>query len=127
VKSERGSQTVAAASLRFGPVDHRQYPHAIGAEIRRRAANHPFVGPLFRKGLSHFKDEILGNNPVAFPGARQPLLLLLGTFYARPGEGHGRRRRAGGKLGRNWTTRRVGAFETATPSELFRRPDHLTR
>ncbi|HEV3145833.1 MAG TPA: radical SAM/SPASM domain-containing protein, partial [Gemmataceae bacterium] len=37
--------------------------------IVERARNHPYVGRIFREGLSAIRDEILARDPNAFPGA----------------------------------------------------------
>jgi radical SAM protein with 4Fe4S-binding SPASM domain len=39
------------------------------AAIIRRARAHPYVGKLFREGLTAIRDEILDNDPNALPGA----------------------------------------------------------
>jgi hypothetical protein len=39
------------------------------ARIVRRARRHPYVGKVFRKGLSAIRDEILARDPTALPGA----------------------------------------------------------
>jgi hypothetical protein len=39
------------------------------ADIVRRARKHPYVGKVFRKGLTAIRDEILARNPEALPGA----------------------------------------------------------
>ncbi len=39
------------------------------ADIVRRARRHPYVGKIFRKGLSAIRDEILARDPDALPGA----------------------------------------------------------
>jgi len=39
------------------------------AAIVRRARKHPYVGKVFRQGLSAIRDEILARDPAAFPGA----------------------------------------------------------
>ncbi|MFL5342800.1 MAG: radical SAM/SPASM domain-containing protein [Gemmataceae bacterium] len=39
------------------------------AEIIEHARNHPYVGKLFREGLSAIRDEILARDPNALPGA----------------------------------------------------------
>ncbi|HMF18233.1 MAG TPA: radical SAM protein [Gemmataceae bacterium] len=39
------------------------------AAIVRRARKHPYVGKIFRKGLSAIRDEILARDPDALPGA----------------------------------------------------------
>jgi hypothetical protein len=37
-------------------------------QIIRRARKHPYVGKVFREGLSAIRDEILARNPQALPG-----------------------------------------------------------
>jgi hypothetical protein len=37
--------------------------------IIRRARKHPYVGKVFRKGLTAIRDEILARDPNALPGA----------------------------------------------------------
>jgi organic radical activating enzyme len=39
------------------------------AQIVRRARKHPYVGKIFRKGLTAIRDEILARDPGALPGA----------------------------------------------------------
>jgi organic radical activating enzyme len=39
------------------------------AQIVERARSHPYVGMLFREGLTAIRDEILARDPNAFPGA----------------------------------------------------------
>lgn len=39
------------------------------AQIVRRARRHPYVGKVFREGLTAIRDEILKNDPAALPGA----------------------------------------------------------
>jgi hypothetical protein len=39
------------------------------AEVIQRARKHPYVGKLFRKGLTAIRDEILARDPNALPGA----------------------------------------------------------
>jgi hypothetical protein len=39
------------------------------ARIIRRARRHPYVGKVFRKGLTAIRDEILARDPNALPGA----------------------------------------------------------
>jgi organic radical activating enzyme len=39
------------------------------ARIVRRARRHPYIGKVFRKGLSAIRDEILARDPEALPGA----------------------------------------------------------
>ena len=44
------------------------YQHNV-KEIVRRARRHPYVGKVFREGLSSIRDEILARDPDALPGA----------------------------------------------------------
>jgi hypothetical protein len=44
------------------------HEHAV-KEIIRRARKHPYVGKVFREGLSAIRDEILRRHPGALPGA----------------------------------------------------------
>ncbi len=44
------------------------YQHNV-EEIVRRARRHPYVGKVFREGLSSIRDEILARDPDAMPGA----------------------------------------------------------
>lgn len=44
------------------------YQDSVSAIIRR-GRKHPYVGKVFRKGLSAIRDEILARNPDALPGA----------------------------------------------------------
>src|SRR5437870_4469157 len=44
------------------------YRHTV-REIVRRARKHPYVGKVFREGLSAIRDEILTRDPDALPGA----------------------------------------------------------
>jgi len=39
------------------------------AEIIRRGRRHPYVGKIFREGLTAIRDEILSRDPNALPGA----------------------------------------------------------
>src|SRR5262249_27836018 len=39
------------------------------AEIVERARRHPYVGRVFREGLTAIRDEILAHDPQALPGA----------------------------------------------------------
>jgi hypothetical protein len=39
------------------------------ARIVRRARRHPYVGKVFRKGLTAIRDEVLARDPTALPGA----------------------------------------------------------
>lgn len=43
--------------------------HDTVAGIVRRARKHPYVGKVFREGLTAIRDEILARNPDALPGA----------------------------------------------------------
>jgi hypothetical protein len=38
-------------------------------QIIRRARRHPYVGKVFREGLTAIRDEILARDPNALPGA----------------------------------------------------------
>jgi hypothetical protein len=44
------------------------YEHSV-QEIVRRGRKHPYVGKVFREGLSAIRDEILARDPDALPGA----------------------------------------------------------
>jgi hypothetical protein len=44
------------------------YKHSV-KEIIRRARRHPYVGKVFREGLTAIRDEILARDPQALPGA----------------------------------------------------------
>jgi len=73
------------------------------AQIIRRARKHPYVGKVFRKGLSAIRDDILARNPEAFPGATTNhcyfcwYVLTRGLADSMPG--------GGGQVG-NWTGHR---------------------
>lgn len=43
--------------------------HDTVAQIVRRARRHPYVGKVFREGLTAIRDEILARDPSALPGA----------------------------------------------------------
>ncbi len=43
--------------------------HDTVARIVRRARRHPYVGKVFREGLTAIRDEILARDPAALPGA----------------------------------------------------------
>ena len=45
--------------------------------IIRRARQHPYVGKVFREGLTAIRDEILARDPDALPGATSESLLFL--------------------------------------------------
>jgi hypothetical protein len=44
------------------------YHHSV-KQIIRRARRHPYVGKVFREGLTAIRDEILSRDPAALPGA----------------------------------------------------------
>ena len=44
------------------------HEHSV-AQIIRRARQHPYVGKVFRQGLTAIRDEILARDPDALPGA----------------------------------------------------------
>jgi radical SAM protein with 4Fe4S-binding SPASM domain len=85
------------------------------AEIVERGKKHPYVGPLFEKGLSHFKNEILSENPNALPGATSNHchfcwhILTRGLVKGMPG--------GGGQVG-NWVGPRENAFGELIPLGL---------
>jgi hypothetical protein len=62
----------------------------------RRARRHPYVGKVFRKGLTAIRDEILARPGGAAGGDVEPLFLLLVRADARTGGRGAGRRRAGG-------------------------------
>jgi hypothetical protein len=70
------------------------------ARIIRRARRHPYVGKVFREGLTAIRDEILARNPDALPGATSNhcyfcwYVLTRGLASGVPG--------GGGQVG-NWT------------------------
>src|SRR5205823_14452541 len=43
--------------------------HDTAAGIVRKARRHPYVGRVFREGLTAIRDEILARDPAALPGA----------------------------------------------------------
>lgn len=70
------------------------------ADILRKARKHPYVGRVFREGLSAIKDEILARDPNALPGATSNQCYLCWYVLTRglaDGVNGG-----GGKVG-NWT------------------------
>jgi pyruvate-formate lyase-activating enzyme len=76
------------------------------AQIVRRARKHPYVGKVFREGLTAIRDEILARDPDALPGATSNhcyfcwYVLTRGLAAGVPG--------GGGQVG-NWTgTRETG-------------------
>jgi hypothetical protein len=65
------------------------------AQIVRRARRHPYVGKVFRQGLTAIRDEILSRDPTALPGAapNQCFLcwyILTKTLVAVPSPATGR-------------------------------------
>ncbi len=70
------------------------------AQIIRKARKHPYVGKVFRKGLTAIRDEILARDPQALPGATSNhcffcwYVLTRGLAAGVPG--------GGGQVG-NWT------------------------
>ena len=67
--------------------------------IIRRARQHPYVGKVFREGLTAIRDEILARDPeCAAGGDDEPLLFLLVRADARIGGGRAGRRRPGRRL-----------------------------
>ena len=69
------------------------------AEIIRRGRRHPYVGKVFREGLTAIRDEILQPRPGGIAGGDvEPLLFLLVCADTRTGEWRQRRRRAGRQL-----------------------------
>ncbi|QVL34725.1 radical SAM protein [Telmatocola sphagniphila] len=81
--------------------------HQTAQEILEAGRNHPFVGHLFRHGLSYFKDQILQEKPEALPGQTSNHcyfcwhILTRGLVHGLPG--------GGGQIG-NWTGSRENAF-----------------
>lgn len=69
-------------------------------QVIEQGRNHPYVGKIFRKGLSRIRDEILAREPNAFPGATSNHcyfcwhVLTRGLADSVPG--------GGGQVG-NWT------------------------
>lgn len=74
--------------------------HDSVAQIIRRARRHPYVGKVFREGLTAIRDEILARDPAALPGATSNqcffcwYVLTRGLAADVPG--------GGGQVG-NWT------------------------
>src|SRR5579884_1695631 len=74
--------------------------HDTVARIVRRARRHPYVGKLFREGLTAIRDEILARDPNALPGATSNQCYFCWYVLTRglaSGVGGG-----GGQVG-NWT------------------------
>src|SRR5437763_11463244 len=72
-------------------------------EVVRKARKHPYVGKVFREGLTAIRDEILGRDPAALPGATGNHCYFCWYVLTRglaAGVGGG-----GGKVG-NWTGER---------------------
>jgi hypothetical protein len=70
------------------------------AQIVRRARRHPYVGKVFREGLTAIRDEILARDPAALPGATSNHCYFCWYVLTRglaAGVGGG-----GGQVG-NWT------------------------
>jgi pyruvate-formate lyase-activating enzyme len=80
--------------------------HDTVARIIRRARKHPYVGKVFREGLTAIRDEILQRDPTALPGATTNHcffcwhVLTRGLAAGMPG--------GGGQIG-NWTGARPGS------------------
>ena len=56
--------------LRPGPADHRQHLPRHGARASSGGRGGiPYVGKVFREGLTAIRDEILARDPDALPGA----------------------------------------------------------
>jgi hypothetical protein len=73
------------------------------AAIVRRARRHPYVGRVFRDGLTAIRDEILARDPAALPGATSNQCYFCWWVLTRglaAGVGGG-----GGQVG-GWTGRR---------------------
>ena len=71
------------------------------AQIVRRARRHPYVGKVFREGLTAIRDEILARDPDR-PSRRdvQSMLSVLVRPHPRPRGRNARRRRPGRRLDR---------------------------
>ena len=66
----RRGEAVLRFRLRPRPADDRQHLPATRCRgIIRRARRHPYVGKVFREGLTAIRDEILARDPDALPGA----------------------------------------------------------
>ncbi len=84
------------------------------ATVIRNGREHPYVGKLFRKGLTVFRDEALAINPDAFPGATTNhcyfcwYVLTRGLAKGMPA--------GGGQIG-NWTSEliQLGRIESPKP------------
>jgi pyruvate-formate lyase-activating enzyme len=77
--------------------------HDTVAQIIRRARKHPYVGKVFREGLTAIRDEILARDPDALPGATSNHCYFCWYVLTRglaEGVGGG-----GGQIG-NWTGQR---------------------
>jgi MoaA/NifB/PqqE/SkfB family radical SAM enzyme len=78
------------------------------AAIVRRARKHPYVGKVFREGLTAIRDEILARDPQALPGATSNhcyfcwYVLTRGLAEEMPG--------GGGQVG-NWTGERPNLIQ----------------
>ena len=101
VDAEGRGEAVLRLRLGPGPADDRQHPHATRSRRSSRAARkHPYVGKVFREGLTAIRDEILARDPDALPGATSNhcffcwYVLTKGVFdRARTTSGAGRQRR----------------------------------
>ena len=98
------------------------------AEIVERARSHPYVGKVFREGLTAIRDEIMARDPAALPGAtsNQCYLLLVhpdgvawhrewGAAAGRSGTGRGR-----GQITRGSCCRLGCRFEVRTRGDSRR-------
>jgi pyruvate-formate lyase-activating enzyme len=78
------------------------------AAIVRRARKHPYVGKVFREGLTAIRDDILARDPQALPGATSNhcyfcwYVLTRGLAESMPG--------GGGQVG-NWTGERPNLIQ----------------
>ena len=70
VNPQGRGEAVLRLRVRPGPADDRQHPprHA-SRRSSGEAAKHPYVGKVFREGLTAIRDEILARDPDALPGA----------------------------------------------------------
>ena len=50
------------------------------AQIVEQARQHPYVGKVFREGLTSIRDEILACHPEALPGATRIHVSFAGTL-----------------------------------------------
>ena len=63
-------EAVLRLRVRPRPAHHRQHPHRHASRrSSARLAKHPYVGKVFREGLTAIRDEILARDPDALPGA----------------------------------------------------------